>query len=122
MNAEQPTPEMTEALASIEMRREGKEKQVGVPASCGWALRELYGLLGRGRTAEAAVEGAVFTANLAAATGAIERLRKLARVTGQRAALRGAAQLQRSWRDAQSSGNRMGTSTAGNGRTTKVSR
>ncbi|HVQ60966.1 MAG TPA: hypothetical protein VMS53_02680 [Burkholderiales bacterium] len=106
MNAEQPTPEVTEALASIEMRRERKEKQLGVPASCGWALRELYGLLCRVRTAEAAVEGIALPANVAAATGAIERLRKLARLTGQRAALEGAAQLQRSWRDARSSGNR----------------
>ena len=48
MNAEQPTPEVIEALASIEMQRQRKEKQLGVPASCGWALRELYGLLGHG--------------------------------------------------------------------------
>ena len=108
MNAGQPTPEMTEALASIEMRREGKEKQLGVPASCAWALRELYGLLGRGRrTPEAAVEDIACPANVAAATGAIERLRRLARETGQRAMLKGAAKLHRSWRDARSSGNRI---------------
>jgi hypothetical protein len=122
MSAEQPTPEMTETLASIEMRREGKEKQLGVPASCGWALRELYALLYRDRrTAESAVEGTAHPANVAAATGAIERLRKLARATGRRAALQGAARLQRSWRDARSSGNRTGTSTPGNGRTTRAS-
>jgi len=101
---------MTEALASIEMQRQGKEKQLGVPASCGWALRELYGLLGRGtRTPETAVEDAALPANIAATTGAIERLRSLARETGQRAMLKGkrTAQLQRSWRDARSSGNRI---------------
>jgi hypothetical protein len=107
MNAEQPTPEVTEALASIEMRRRGKEKQLGVPASCGWALRELYGLFGRGtRTPEPPVEDTARRANVAAATVAIERLRRLARETGQRAMLKGAARLRRSWRDAQSSGNR----------------
>jgi hypothetical protein len=108
MNPEQPAPEVIEALASIEMQRQGKEKQLGVPASCGWALRELYGLLGRGRrTPEAPVEDGARTANVAAATGAIERLRRLARETGQRAMLKGAARLQRSWRDARSSGNRI---------------
>jgi len=108
MNAEQPTPEVTEALASIEMQRQGKEKQLGVPVSCGWALRELYGLFGRGtRAPEAAVEDIARPANVAAATVAIERLRRLARVTGQRAMLKGAAQLHRSWRDARSSGNRI---------------
>ena len=103
MNAEQPTPEVTEALASIEMRRQGKERQLGVPASCGWALRELYGLLGQGKgTPETAIGDTARPANIAAAIGAIERLRRLARVTGQRARLKGkrTAQLQRSWRDA----------------------
>lgn len=109
MNADQPTPEVTEALASIEMRRQGKERQLGVPASCGWALRELYGLLGHGKgTPERAIGDPVRPADIAAAIGAIERLRKLARVTGQQATLKGkrTAQLQRSWRDARSSGNR----------------
>ena len=103
MNAEQPTPEVTEALASIEVRRQGKEKQLGVPASCGWALRELYGLLGRGkRTPETVLEDTAIPADIAAATGAIERLRRLARESGQRAMLKGkrTAQLRRSWRDA----------------------
>jgi hypothetical protein len=99
MNAAQPTPEVTEALVRIEMQRQEKEKQLGVPASCGWALHELYGLLGHGRrTPEAAVEDTAPSANVAAATRAIERLRRLARVAGQRAMLRGSAQLQRSWR------------------------
>ncbi|HUL93441.1 MAG TPA: hypothetical protein VLV56_13940 [Burkholderiales bacterium] len=102
MNAEQPTPEVTEVLASIEMQRRGKETQLGVPASCGWALRELYGLLGHG---EAAAGNATPQANIAAAIGAIERLRRLARMAGRRAMLKGrrTAQLQRSWRDARSS-------------------
>jgi hypothetical protein len=108
MNAEQPTLEVTEALASIETQRQGKERQLGVPASCGWALRELYGLIGHARrTPEAAAEDTARSANVAAATEAIERLRRLARVAGQRAMLSGAAQLQRSWRDVRSSRNRI---------------
>jgi len=78
------------------MQRQGKEKQLGVPASCGWALRELYGLLGRGtRTPETAVEDAALPANIAATTGAIERLRS-SPGDGQRAMLKGkrTAQLQ----------------------------
>jgi acyl-CoA dehydrogenase-like protein len=101
MNAEQATPEVAEALMRIEMQRQAKEKQLGVPASCGWALHELYGLLAqRRRTPEAAVEDTAQAANVAAVTGAIELLRRLARVTGRRAMLKGAARLQRSWRDA----------------------
>jgi len=100
MNAVQPSRGVTRALASIEMRRQGKEKQLGVPASCGWALRELYGLLGRGkRTPFTAIEDTAFLANTAAAIGAIERLRRLAWITGRRAMLNGTAQLHRSWRN-----------------------
>jgi hypothetical protein len=102
MNVKQPTPEVTDALASIETQRLGREKRLGVPASCGWALRELYGLLGAGKEAP---EAAANAANIAAAVGAIEKLRSLARITGQRAMLNGkrTAQLQRFWRDARSS-------------------
>jgi hypothetical protein len=100
MNAEKPTREVTRALASIEMQRRGKEKQLGVPASCSWALRELYGLLGHGkRIPETIIEDAALPANTTAAIEAIERLRKLAWITGRRAMLKGTAQLQRSWRD-----------------------
>jgi hypothetical protein len=112
MNAEQPTPEVTEALAGIEMRRQAREKRIGVPASCGWALRELYGLLASGkRTAQGDIEGSALPANIAAATRAIERLRGLAWATGRRAMLNGkrTAQSQRFWRDARSSGNRIRT-------------
>jgi hypothetical protein len=106
MNAKRPTPEVTDALASIETRRLGREKELGVPASCGWALRELYGLLGHRKEApEAAVEGAAKAANIAAAIGAIERLRSIARIAGRRAMLAGkpTSQLRRLWRDARCS-------------------
>lgn len=106
MTAKQPTPEVTDALASIETQRLGREKRLGVPASCGWALRELYGLLSPRRDAPgAAVKGAASAANTAAAIGAIERLRSLAWITGRRAMLNGkrTARLQRFWRDGRSS-------------------
>ncbi|HET7764257.1 MAG TPA: hypothetical protein VFK92_04135 [Burkholderiales bacterium] len=106
MNAKHPVPEVTDALASIETQRLGREKRLGVPASCGWALRELYGLLGSGEgVPETAVESAAHAANVAAAIGAIERLRSLARMAGQRVMLQGKrkARLRRFWRDARSS-------------------
>jgi hypothetical protein len=106
MNAQQPTPEVTDAIASIETRRLAREKQLGVPASCGGALRELYGLLGNGKQApETAGEGAANAVNIAAVIGAIERLRSTARIAGQRAMLKGkpTPQLRRFWRDARCS-------------------
>jgi hypothetical protein len=106
MTVKQPTPEVSDALVSIETQRLGREKRLGVPASCGWALRELYGLLGAGKgVPETAVRGSARAANVAAAVGAIERLRSLARTTGRRAMLNGkrTARLQRFWRDARSS-------------------
>ena len=106
MDAKQPTPEVADALARIETRRLGREKELGLPASCGWALRELYGLLGNGKEApETVVESVAKAANIAAAIGAIERLRSIARMAGQRAMLNGkpAPRLRRLWRDARCS-------------------
>ncbi len=45
MNAEHATPEVIDALASIETQRQEKEKESGVPVSCNWALGKLYELL-----------------------------------------------------------------------------
>jgi len=104
MNAEPTTAEMTDTLASIETQRRKKEKESGVPASCSWALRKLHELLGGEKKSPGTyAETAAHAANTAAATAVIRRLRKLARTTGRRAAPKGKPQLQRSWRDAQSS-------------------
>jgi len=110
MNTEHPTPEVIDALASIEMQRQEREKESGVPVSCNWALGRLYELLPGERKSPATNAGAALQANVEAATLAIGRLRELARARGQCATPKGDRpwHQQRSWRDAQkkSSGNR----------------
>ena len=108
MNAEHPTPEVIDALASIEMQRQEREKESGVPVSCNWALGKLYELLPGER--KSLKMGTALQGNIEAATLAIGRLRELARTTGQHATPKGERpwHQQKSWRDAQkkSSGNR----------------
>jgi len=85
------------------MQRLEKEKESGVPVSCSWALGKLHELLPRERKpADTNVEGTALRANIEAATRAIGQLRKLAQITGQRAALKGDRlwRQQKSWRDA----------------------
>jgi len=85
MNAEHATPELIDALAGIEMQRQERERESGVPVSCNWALGKLYELLPRERKPpETNVENTALQGNIEAATLAIERLRKLAQTTGQR--------------------------------------
>ena len=100
MNAEPTTAEVVAALASIEMERREREKQSGVPTSCGWALGKLHQLLTRQRKSPGTkAESTALRANIAAATAAIEELRKLAQITGQRATRKGRPWHQRkSWR------------------------
>jgi hypothetical protein len=86
MNTERATPEVIDALAGIEMQRQEKEKESGVPVSCSWALGKLYELLPRGRKPSGTnAESAALRGNIEAATLAIGRLGKLARATGYRA-------------------------------------
>jgi hypothetical protein len=110
MNAEPTTAEMIDALASIEMQRQEKEKASGVPVSCNWALGKLYELLPGERKSPGTDAGTALQANIEAATLAIGRLRKLAQTTGERATPKGYRpwHQQKSWRDAQkkSSGSR----------------
>src|SRR5712671_1063506 len=103
MNAEHATPEVIDALASIEIERREKEKESGIPVSCKWALGKLYELLPGERKSPATDAGTALQTNIAAATLAIGRLRELARTTGQRAAPKGERpwHQQKSWRDAQ---------------------
>lgn len=104
MNVEPATAEMTDTLAGIEKQRRQKEKELGVPVSCGWALRKVHEVLGReGKSPGTHAENTAHPANTAAATAVIGRLRKLARATGQRATRKGKPHLQRSWRDARPS-------------------
>jgi len=98
MNAEPTTAEVAAALTSIETQRREMEKQSGVPTSCGWALGKLHELLPRERKSPGTnAEGTALRANIAAATAAIEKLRKLAQITGQRATRKG-----RPWRQQKS--------------------
>jgi len=111
MSAEPTTAEIIDALASIEMQRQEREKESGVPVSCGWALGKLYGLLPRERKSRRTNgESTALQANVEAATLAIGRLGKLAQISRQRATLKSnrARREERSWRDSQkkSSGNR----------------
>jgi len=104
MNTERATPEVIDALAGIEMQRQEREKESGVPVSCNWALGKLYELLPRERKPPGTnAESTVLRGNIEAATVAIERLRKLAQITGEHAKLKSDRpwNQQKSWRDMQ---------------------
>src|SRR6266705_1864466 len=112
MNTVHATPEVIDALASIEMRRREKEKESGVPVSCSWALGKLYELLPRERKPPGTnAESTALRGNIEAATLAIGRLGKLARIMGKGATPKSDRpwHQQKSWRDAQkrASGNRL---------------
>jgi hypothetical protein len=111
MNTEHASPEVIDALASIETQRREKEKESGVPVSCNWALGKLYELLPGERKSPGTDAGMALQANIEAATLAIGRLRKLAQTTGRLVTPRGERpwHQQESWRDAQkkSSGTRL---------------
>jgi len=109
MNTERATPEVIDALAGIEMQRQEREKESGVAVSCGWALGKLYELLPRKRKPSGTnAERAALRGNIEAATLAIGRLGRLARITGNGTTGDRPWHQQKSWRDAQkrASGNR----------------
>jgi len=104
MKPELATAEMIDALASIEIQRQEREKESGVPVLCSWALGKLYEVLPRKKKLPGTnAESAALQANIEAATLAIGRLRKLAQITGQHAKLKSDRpwHQQKSWRDAQ---------------------
>ena len=94
MNTERATPEVIDALAGIEIQRQEREKESGVPVSCNWALGKLYGLLPGKRRSLGLKTGTTPQANIEAATLAIGQLRKLAQATG------GAARRDGRWKPA----------------------
>ena len=99
MSTEPATAEMIDTLASIEIQRQERDKESGVPVSCSWALGKLYEVLPRKRKSPGTnAENTALRANIEAATLAIGRLRKLAQTTGQHAK---PWHQQKSWRDAQ---------------------
>lgn len=104
MHTEPATAEMIDALASIEMQRQEREKTSGVPVSCSWALGKLYEVLPRKRKSPGMkAESAALQADIEAATLAIGRLRKLAQITGQQTKPKRDRpwHQQKSWRDVQ---------------------
>jgi len=112
MNTERATPEVIDALAGIELQRQERERESGVPVSCSWALGKLYELLPRKRKPPGTnAESTAHRGNIEAATLAIGRLGKLARNTGKGATPKSDRPWhpQRPWRDAQKrpSGNRL---------------
>ncbi len=104
MNAEPATAEMIDALASIELQRQEREKESGVPVSCSWALGKLYEVFPRERESPGTkAEGTALQANIDAATLAIGRIRKLAQITAEHTKLKSDRpwHQQNSWRAAQ---------------------
>ena len=96
--------EMLDMIASIEMQRQETEKEAGLAASCGTALRKLHAVLNREKEAlQQRGPGAGHPENVEAVTAAIERVKALAVVKIQGPASQSAYPRQRkeSWRDAQ---------------------
>lgn len=101
--------EVIEAIAGIEAKRRAMEKEAGRVASCSSALRKLHGLLEQEKeAAQSRGAGAGHPGNVRAVTIEIERVKKLAAITGQGPLSRhadsaGLRQMtrQKSWQDAQ---------------------
>ena len=72
---DEATDEVTDTIAHIEMQRQIAEKESGLAAACGEALRRLRELLDRETAAPAAAEHA---ANVEAVRAAIRKVEQLA--------------------------------------------
>jgi hypothetical protein len=78
------TGEVLDVLAGIEMHRQGMEKEAGLAAACSSALRKLHELLEHKQEAlQLHGADAGHQANVDAVTIEVERVKKLAVVTGQ---------------------------------------
>jgi len=78
------TDEVIDAIAGIEMQRQVMEKEAGLQASCSSALRKLHELLDHEKEAlQLHGAGTGHPANVEAVTIEIERVRRLAVITGQ---------------------------------------
>jgi len=103
--------ETLSAIADIESKRQDLEKDAGLAASCGAALRQLHELLEREREAsQLSGPDSGHPANVRALSTEIERVKKLAAITaqGHPAGYADAAGLrqrsrQKSWQNAQRS-------------------
>ncbi len=100
--------EVIDAIAGIETKRREMEKEAGRVASCSSALRKLHGLLEQEKeAAQSRGSDAGHPGNVQAVTIEIERVKKLAVITGQGPLSRhadpaGLRQVtrQKSWQDA----------------------
>lgn len=81
MNTEMASDEVTDSIAHIEMHRQEMAKETNLASACNEALRKLQELL-KNEQEESQKNGphALHTANLAALTGAIDRVKSLAGV------------------------------------------
>ena len=102
------TDEVLDRIVSIELHRRAIEKDAGLAAACSSALRKLHELLEHEQeTLQLHGAGAGHQANVNAAMAEVERVKKLAVVTGQgvphknadRAGLRQESR-QKSWQNA----------------------
>ena len=81
MNTEMASDEVTDSIAHIEMHRQEMAKETNLASACNEALRKLHELL-KQEQEESQKNGphALHAANLAALTGAIDRVKSLAGV------------------------------------------
>lgn len=81
MNTEMASDEVTDSIAHIEMHRQEMAKEANLASACNEALRKLHELL-KHEQEELQKSGpqSQHTANIAALTGAIERVKRLAGV------------------------------------------
>jgi transposase len=94
--------EVIDAIAEIEMTRREAEKEAGLAASCGSALRKLHELLHRETEARREGGGAAGPGNVEAVAAEIERLKKQSPATGHGPVPRNAfpERQKASWQDA----------------------
>ncbi len=103
------TDEVLDRIASIETERQAMAKEAGLAASCNSALRKLHELLEHEqKTLQLHGAGAGYPANVDAVTNEVERVKRLAVLTGQGHPSRNAdpagrrqESRQKSWQNAQ---------------------
>jgi hypothetical protein len=78
MDAEMASDEVTDAIALIELYRQEKQKEAGLAAACGEALRKLHELLDQEKTAQQQGADTMHPFNITAVTNEIQRVRLLA--------------------------------------------
>ncbi len=84
MGTEQATDELIDLIASIEMRRREVERDAGRAAACGGALRSLQELLDREKEASRlSGPGTQHPANIEAVTAEVNKVKRLAEMTGR---------------------------------------